>query len=71
MKFIGIDLHTDSFVVAVIFEDQTLCTDKILFRDKKRFASFIESLKKTDYVAMEASTNTFWFFASKPSRGPG
>jgi transposase len=61
MRYIGIDLHTDSFVVAVIFEDEKLYTDKIRFSNKKKFTSFLQGLKKTDYVAIEASTNTFWF----------
>jgi transposase len=62
MKYIGIDLHKDNFTLAVIFEDGKIATDKIYFADKKKFKSFLNGLKKTDYVAVEASTNTFWFY---------
>lgn len=61
MRFIGIDLHYDSFVAAYLKVDGEIEMQKYYFADEKKFNHFINNLNKEDYIAVEASTNTFWF----------
>ena len=62
MRFIGIDLHYDSFVAAILDEKNVIKTVKVYLEDRKNFKQFVEELHKEDYMAIEASTNTFWFY---------
>jgi len=61
MKFYGIDLHYDSFIVAVIDENNQMTTRKVSLH-LKEFKEFLKELSRDDYVAVEASTNSFWFY---------
>ena len=61
MKFYGIDLHYDSFAVAMIDEDNQMSKRKIYLHSQE-FRDFLNELSADDYVAVEASTNSFWFY---------
>ena len=61
MKFYGIDLHYDSFAVAMIDEDNQMRKRKIYLHSQE-FRDFLNELSADDYVAVEASTNSFWFY---------
>lgn len=59
--YYGVDLHSGSFQAAVLGEGQ----DGVrLFKcglDRESLRGFLERLTQQDHVAVEASTNTFWF----------
>ncbi len=64
MELIGIDLHSDNFFVV-----RTRSTVEGIIRTEKRYElsdeslqSFTQSLKTEDYLLVEASTNSFWFY---------
>jgi transposase len=64
MALIGIDLHTDSFYVV-----RTRVTAKGEIRTEKKYElhgesweGFAKSLSLDDYVLIEATTNSFWFY---------
>lgn len=64
MALIGIDLHTDSFYVG-----RTRLTAKGEIRTEKKYGlhgesweGFAKSLSQDDYVLIEATTNSFWFY---------
>ena len=61
MRFYGIDLHHDNFSVAKIDENNHLTTRKI-YLHSEGFNIFLKELAKDDYLAVEASTNSFWFY---------
>jgi transposase len=61
MKFYGIDLHYDSFIAAIIDENNQMTTRKISLH-LKEFREFLKELSEYDYIAVEASTNSFWFY---------
>ncbi len=61
MKFYGIDLHHDSFIAAIIDENNQMTTRKISLHFKK-FTEFLKELIEDDYIAVESSTNSFWFY---------
>jgi transposase len=62
MRFIGIDLHYDNFIAAYLRDDEIVKTVKIYLNDVKTFQQFLNDLTENDYVAVEASTNSFWFY---------
>lgn len=59
--FYGIDLHSDSFKAAIIGDNPDNVETKTVSLKTNAFKYFIDSLTKEDYIAVEASTNTFWF----------
>jgi len=61
MKFYGIDLHHDSFIAAIIDENNQITTRKVSLHLKK-FREFLKELSEDDYVAVEARANSFWFY---------
>ena len=61
MRFYGIDLHHDNFSVAVIDENNHLTIRKI-YLHSDGFEIFLNNLTKEDYLAVESSTNSFWFY---------
>ena len=61
MRFIGIDLHHDSMTIAVIDQENKINVLKIKFHTPE-FSNFIKNLTNNDYIAVEASTNTFWLY---------
>ena len=61
MRFIGIDLHHDNMVVAIIDSNNKMSVIRIKLHSEE-FNGFLSNLTKEDYVAIEASTNTFWFY---------
>jgi transposase len=64
MAILGIDLHSDSFVVSCFGFDKS---DKVVTSrnsytlSDESFTKFKETLKPEDYVLIESSTNAFWF----------
>lgn len=63
MRFIGIDIHYDNIVVAYLNETgKSVVIDKIYLSDEIRFNRFLAQLSLDDYLALEASTNSFWFY---------
>lgn len=67
MKFYGIDLHSDSFMAGVLDEKNEQKKFKCSLKTKAHEV-FLEELTKEDYVVIEASTNTFWFYDQIKSR---
>lgn len=61
MRFFGIDLHHNNMTVVMIDEDDSRTTQKIEL-NSFRFYGFLKSLTHSDFVAVEASSNTFWFY---------
>ncbi len=61
MRFIGIDLHHDMMVAAIIDSGNNINTIKIKLHSKE-FKDFINELTTDDYIAVESSTNSFWFY---------
>jgi transposase len=60
MAYIGVDLHSDKFTAA--FRDKmNKDTLKSYYLDKYEIDNFKKSLKKDDYIFIEASTPTFAF----------
>jgi len=59
--FYGIDLHTDSFKAAILVENKDEVTMETVSLKTEAFKKFLCKLTHEDYVAVEASTNTFWF----------
>lgn len=68
MRFIGIDLHHDSFVAAFLHENGQINTRKYFLTNGKGLIEFLGCLHKEDYMAVEASTNTFWFYGQVVSK---
>jgi transposase len=62
MRFLGVDIHYDSFVVATMDEAGEFTLATIKLEDKITYWKFKNGLTKDDYVAIEASTNSFWFY---------
>ena len=63
MAYLGIDLHSNNFKAARLetLEKEKL-TEKKYKLDEESFKKFLYSLNKDDYILVEASTNTFWFY---------
>ena len=61
MRFFGIDLHHNNMVAAIIDEYNKIEVIRKTFHTPG-FNDFLKQLKKDDYIAVEASTNTFWFY---------
>ena len=60
--FYGVDLHSDNVKVAVLGQDEiTPKTGRFSFNSNS-FQKFLDGLTKKDYIAVEASTGTFWFY---------
>ncbi len=60
--YYGVDLHSDNLKVAILGDNET---EPRIFRsslEPKYFEKFLNRLTKDDYIAVEASTNTFWFY---------
>jgi transposase len=60
--FYGVDLHSDNVKVAVLGQDETTPKTGRFNFDSASFQKFLERLTKEDYIAVEASTGTFWFY---------
>lgn len=58
MRYVGVDLHTNSLTVCYLPEDgqEALATYKL-----SELSAFVESLQKDDQVAVEATGNTRYF----------
>jgi transposase len=64
MAFLGIDLHTNNFKVSrleALGKDKMIGESSYTFEEES-FKQFLNSLEKDDYILVEASTNTFWFY---------
>lgn len=61
MRFIGIDLHYDNLVVCILNKKRDEKIIKFHLQGEKDLIPFKKLLDKDDYIAVEASTNTFWF----------
>jgi transposase len=60
--FYGVDLHSDNVKVALLGEDETIPKTMRYNFESTLFQRFLDGLTKDDYIAVEASTNTFWFY---------
>lgn len=58
MRYLGVDLHTNSFTVAYMSEAGKVRLREFGLSDLKKFK---RSLKETDRLAVEATGNTRWF----------
>ena len=61
MKFYCIDMHYDSFIEAIIDENNQMTTRKVSLH-LKEFGEFLKELSRDDYIAVEARANSFWFY---------
>lgn len=65
MKFHGIDLHSDTITKATIVIEnggQRSEVNKYYLANEKSKNELLNSFSMDDYVLVEASTNTFWFY---------
>ena len=64
MSCIAIDLHADCFTDAIRGEvaGKSVKLVKKYFLNEKSLLEFTKTLSKDDYVAIEATTNAFWFY---------
>ena len=64
MNCIAIDLHTDNFTAARrrIVKEKAVKTTVKFGLDDKSLKSFINTLSKEDFVAVESTLNSFWFY---------
>jgi transposase len=66
MAFYGIDLHSNSFVVARLSPEESPDPGTISitkhYLDETSFQQFKDILRLDDYVIIESSTNSFWFY---------
>jgi transposase len=64
MRFLGIDLHTDGFTVAVMEmkEGKAVIRLRTYRLQGRSFEEFLDGLETEDYLLVEASTNSFWFY---------
>jgi transposase len=60
MRFIGVDLHKNNFVVCFLCEDDKSQTETFTL-DQPGLARFKRRLRKDDRLAVEACANTFYF----------
>lgn len=60
MRYLGVDLHTNSFTVCYL-EDETESERIQTFNLQKDLDQFIAGLQKTDEVALEATGNSIFF----------
>ncbi len=59
MKCYGLDCHSDNLKMVVFNENGKLIKKQKIMLQSDQFASWLKSLSKEDYVALEASTNSF------------
>lgn len=64
MSCIAIDLHCDCFTTArrESLEDKPVKLVRNYYLDDESFSEFKKTLKSDDYIAIEATTNAFWFY---------
>jgi transposase len=61
--FYGVDLHSDNFKAAVLSkEDNTPKIFRCSFSSEQNVQEFLYRLSLDDYIVLEASTNSFWFY---------
>ena len=65
MSYIGVDLHTNSFTVCCRTKQNR---QRIAGYTIKQIADFRKTLRKSDYIAVEATGNTAWFIEQVRSR---
>ncbi len=64
MACLGIDLHSNNFTVCrlEISGEKKEPRKSRYFLDQESIIKFLETLSKDDYILIEASTNSFWFY---------
>lgn len=63
MSFYGIDAHSDNFKITMLgLEKEEKATVTTLKNEKSKIEDFVSKLTKDDFIAIEASTNSFWFY---------
>jgi transposase len=64
MSYLGIDLHSNNFTVCRLEVAELRGNSQIRKYSlaEGSFNEFLESLSMDDYILIEASTNTFWFY---------
>ncbi len=60
--YYGIDLHSDNLKVAILGDDENDPRILKLSTRPEHLSKFLGQLTKDDHIAVEASTNTFWFY---------
>lgn len=70
-RFFGIDLHLDSIQVAVLGDGDSDAQHFKFSLKTSAFEKFLSMLTGEDYLAVEASTNTFWFISQIEHRVRG
>jgi transposase len=60
--FYGVDLHSDNVKVALLGEEEKIPLTMRCSFGSSSFEKFLKGLTKDDYIAVESSTNTFWFY---------
>jgi len=60
--FYGVDLHSDSITIAAMGEEGETSRVFRYHLGTEAFEKFVERLTDNDYMIVEASTNTFWFY---------
>ena len=60
--YYGVDLHSDNLKGAIIGDNETEPIISKSGLEPEYFEKFLRRLTKEDYIAVEASTNTFWFY---------
>ena len=64
MAYLGIDLHSNNFKVAKLetLGKEGIVEESTYTMEEESFKKFLGSLNKDDYILIEASTNSFWFY---------
>jgi transposase len=60
--FYGVDLHSDNLKAAVLGEEENKPRIIRCSFDSESFQMFLNGLTGEDHIAVEVSTNTFWFY---------
>lgn len=61
-RFISLDLHSDNFTAGYLSEKGSDFETKKFSLDTASLEKFKKTLTKEDYIIVEISTNTFWFY---------
>jgi cephalosporin hydroxylase len=60
VRYLGVDLHSNNFTVCILEEDSTHTFEKYSLKELEAFKS---TLRRDDYIAVEATGNSRFFHA--------
>jgi len=60
--YIGIDLHKKYSFVTIMDMNGNIINQKRIEHNSKAFDDFISSIDENDHIAMEATTNWYYFY---------